>query len=130
MSQEPWTELFMKGDFRELKSKNFPGEECTRKDCTIGARLVNRSVFILDRQLQYYYYSTFDTEIKIWKLRYFYFNLGNFNIITDITKKEYIKLVNRALIPLATICSCINPILYYRGNKRVKEEILKLIKRQ
>ena len=130
MSQEPWTELFMKGDFRELKSKNFPGEECTRKDCTIGARLVNRSVFMLDRQLQYHYYSTFYTEIKIWKLRYFYFSLGNFNIITAITKKEYIKLVNRALIPLATICSCINPILYYRGNKRVKEEILKLIKCQ
>ena len=126
MSQEPWTELFMKGDFRELKSKNFPGEECPRKDCTIGARLGNRSVFILDRQLQYYY-STFYTEIKIWKLRYFYFNLGNLQIIT---KKEYIKLVNRALIPLATICSCINPILYYRGNKRVKEEILKLIKCQ
>ena len=66
MSQEPWTELFMKGDFRELKSKNFPGEECTPKDCTIGSRLGNRSVFILDRQLQYYYYdSTFYTEIKI-----------------------------------------------------------------
>ena len=65
MSQEPWTELFMKGDFRELKSKNFPGEECTRKDCTIGARLVNWSVFMLDRQLQYHYYSTFYTEIKI-----------------------------------------------------------------
>ena len=51
-------------------------------------------------------------------------------IITAITKKEYIKLVNRALIPLAIICSCINPILYYRGNKTVKEEILKLIKCQ
>ena len=51
-------------------------------------------------------------------------------IITAITKKEYIKLVNRALIPLATICSCINPMLYYRGNKRVKGEILKLIKCQ
>ena len=49
-------------------------------------------------------------------------------IITSIIKKPYLKLVNAALIPLATICSSINPILYYRENRRVRVEILKIIK--
>ena len=49
-------------------------------------------------------------------------------IMTSIIKKPYLKLVNAALIPLATICSSINPILYYRENRRVRVEILKIIK--
>ena len=77
MSQEPWTELFMKGDFRELKSKNFPEEECPPEGL-IGARLGNRSVFILDRQLQYYYYSTFYTEILDLEIKIFLLQFGEF----------------------------------------------------
>ena len=37
-----------KGDFRELKSKKAPGPP---KTCAFGARLGNRSVFILDPRL-------------------------------------------------------------------------------
>ena len=49
-------------------------------------------------------------------------------IMTSVIKKQYLKLVNPALIPLATICSSINPVLYYSENRRVRVEILKIIK--
>ena len=43
-------------------------------------------------------------------------------VITAITNKPYIKLINPVLVPLFTSCSGINPILYYRGNPKVKQE--------
>ena len=47
-----------------------------------------------------------------------------------ITKKRLIQLVFPILHPLVTLCSGINPVLYYRGNKKVKEGISKLVKCQ
>ena len=51
MTQKP-----KKGDFRELKSKTFPGK-CPRiplEACSFAARLGNRSVFLLDPRLAIY----------------------------------------------------------------------------
>ena len=49
-------------------------------------------------------------------------------VASFITKKPLIKFVNPILHPLVTLCSGINPVLYYRGNKKVKEGISKLVK--
>ena len=51
-------------------------------------------------------------------------------VITVITKKPYVQLINPGLFPLRTLCSGINPILYYRGNEQVKQGISKLVKCQ
>ncbi len=32
--------------------------------------------------------------------------------------------------PIATLCSCINPVLYYRGNAQIRDGITKLVKCQ
>ena len=49
LNQKPW-----KGNFRELKSKNIPGAACLRallEASSLGPRLGNQSVFILDTRL-------------------------------------------------------------------------------
>ena len=53
------------------------------------------------------------------------FMIGGF-----ITKKPLIKLANPIVFPLVTLYSGINPVLYYRGNQKVKEGISRLLKRQ
>lgn len=50
MSQKRWR----KGDFRELKSKTFPGKECPRhllEACALGDRFRNQSRLISDPRL-------------------------------------------------------------------------------
>ena len=49
-------------------------------------------------------------------------------IMSVITNKPYIWLMNPVLFPLMTLCSSINPIFYYRGNEIVKQGICKLLK--
>ena len=49
-------------------------------------------------------------------------------VASFITKKPLLKFVNPILHLLVTLCSGINPVLYYRGNKKVKEGISKLVK--
>ena len=51
-------------------------------------------------------------------------------MITVITKKAYIRLMFSVVFFLLTLCSCINPVLYYRGNEKVKQGISKLLKCQ
>ena len=51
-------------------------------------------------------------------------------VITVITKKAYIRLMNSVVLFLLTLCSCINPVLYYRGNENVKQGISRLLKYQ
>jgi len=51
-------------------------------------------------------------------------------VITFITKKAYIRLMNSVVFFLLTLCSCVNPVLYYRGNEKVKQGITKLLKCQ
>ena len=53
-----------------------------------------------------------------------------FLVISAITKKPYTQLGSPVVSLAATLCSCINPVLYYRGNEKVKREILKLVKCQ
>ena len=47
-----------------------------------------------------------------------------------ITNKPLTHLMDPIVFPLVTLCSGINPILYYRGNEKVKQGILKLVKCQ
>ena len=47
-----------------------------------------------------------------------------------ITSKNLNRLTNPIVFPLVTLGSGINPILYYRGNEKVKQGILKLVKCQ
>lgn len=49
-------------------------------------------------------------------------------MITIITKKRVLSLVVPLFTPLMTLCSGINPVLYYRGNERVKRGIAKFLK--
>ena len=59
------TQKLTKGDFRELKAKNFPGEHATGpplEACAFDARLRNQSVFMLDPCL------LIETEIRIIEL--------------------------------------------------------------
>ena len=49
-------------------------------------------------------------------------------VISNITKKPYYYLANSVVFPLLTLCSSINPVLYYRGNENVKQGICKLLK--
>ena len=51
-------------------------------------------------------------------------------VATIITKKPLTHLMNPILFTLVTLGSGINPILYYRGNEKVKQGILKLVKCQ
>ena len=51
-------------------------------------------------------------------------------IMTVITRKPYVKLSTSVIFPVMTLCSSINPILYYRKNQIVKEGICKLLKCQ
>ena len=51
-------------------------------------------------------------------------------IMTVITRKPYMKLSTSVIFPLMTLCSSINPILYYRKNQIVKQKICKLLKCQ
>ena len=47
-----------------------------------------------------------------------------------VIKKPLVKLVEPILFPLITVFSGINPVLYYRGNAKVKEGIYKLVRCQ
>ena len=47
-----------------------------------------------------------------------------------ITNTPFTNLMDPIVFPLVTLCSGINPILYYRGNEKVKQGILKLVKCQ
>ena len=51
-------------------------------------------------------------------------------IATFITGKPFLKLMIPIFVPLVTLSSGINPVLYYWGNPKVKEGILKLVKCQ
>ena len=51
-------------------------------------------------------------------------------VISAITKKPYIHFIYPVVSFAVTLCSCINPVLYYRGNEKVKRGILKLVKCQ
>ena len=49
-------------------------------------------------------------------------------MISVITKKRFLSLMAPLFTPLMTLCSGINPVLYYRGNERVKRGIAKFFK--
>ena len=51
-------------------------------------------------------------------------------IASIITNKPLTHLMDPIVFPLVTLGSGINPILYYRGNEKVKQGILKLVKCQ
>ena len=52
-----------------------------------------------------------------------------FSIITGIiVQKQVGKLLNPFIIPLFTLNSGINPLLFYKGNKRVRQAISNLVK--
>ena len=53
-----------------------------------------------------------------------------FMVATFITKMPLVKLANPIVFPLVALYSGINPVLYYRGNQKVKEGISKLFKCQ
>lgn len=52
------------------------------------------------------------------------------NILTVVTKTKYIELLGPVLSPLTILWSSINPVLYYRGNEKVKQVIVRLVKCQ
>lgn len=52
------------------------------------------------------------------------------NILTVVTKTKYIELLGPVLSPLTIWWSSINPVLYYRGNEKVKQGIVRLVKCQ
>ena len=52
------------------------------------------------------------------------------NILTVVTKTKYIELLGPVLSPLTILWSSINPVLYYRGNEKVKQGIVRLVKCQ
>ena len=53
------------------------------------------------------------------------------SIVTGIIVQEQVgKLLNPFIIPLFTLNSGINPLLFYKGNKRVRQAISNLIKCQ
>ena len=52
------------------------------------------------------------------------------NILTAVTKTKYIELLGPVLSPLTILWSGINPVLYYRGNEKVKQGIVRLVKCQ
>ena len=47
-----------------------------------------------------------------------------------VVQKQVARFLDPFIIPLFTINSAVNPILYYRGNKKVREAITSLIKCQ
>lgn len=49
-------------------------------------------------------------------------------MISVITKKRFLSLMVPLFTPLMTLCSGINPVLFYRGNERVKRGIAKFFK--
>ena len=52
-----------------------------------------------------------------------------FSVITGIIVQEQVgKLLNPFIIPLFTLNSGINPLLFYKGNKRVRQAISNLVK--
>ena len=52
----------------------------------------------------------------------------SFITVGVIVQKQFARFLDPFIIPLFTINSAVNPILYYRGNKNVREAITSLIK--
>ncbi|CAH3021504.1 unnamed protein product [Porites evermanni] len=52
----------------------------------------------------------------------------SFITVSVIVQKQVARFLDPFIIPLFTINSAVNPILYYRGNKKVREAITSLIK--
>ena len=51
-------------------------------------------------------------------------------VLSHITGIEFSPFAEPLYFPLATLCSGVNPVLYYKGNSQIRQEITKLVKCQ
>ena len=49
-------------------------------------------------------------------------------VLSAITDIQLSGLAEPLYFPIATLCSGINPVLYYRGNDHIRQEITKIVK--
>ena len=60
----------------------------------------------------------------------FFIPMACATVTVIIVQKQVARFLQPFIIPLFTINSGINPLLYYRGNKRVRQAVFNLIKCQ